>query len=220
MAFISVICPKCGVQSQIDASGSFICPYCGADMRYGSGDVQYAQAPQPVSLEKPSPGQFVPPPDPTAFADPAAGQFVNPDQMFTAAPQPMQPAAMIDPQTLAEAKSKRKRWVYLTLLIGFIQAIPVFLYALGYEHYTIFHRISYYIDDDALILLWMLLMLIGTGVATGLRPDNAYIEKKPFPKNRFALFILLGIILGIGTMVWGAFAGTIIGEIISSLGLY
>ena len=188
-----------------------MCPYCGAEtgpanqsgIAVSPQDVQFAQAPQPVSLEKQQ-----------------AVQFVQPEQTYAPVQQMQNPAACIDPETLAEAKSKRKRWVYLTMLIGLIQAIPVFLYALGYEHYTIFHRISYYIDDDALVLLWMLLMLVGTGVATGLRPDNAYIEKKPFPKNRFALFILLGIILGIGTMVWGAFAGTIIGEIITSLGLY
>lgn len=212
MAFISVICPNCGGQSQIEAGRSAMCPYCGAEtgpanqsgIAVASQDVQFAQVSQPVSLEKQQ-----------------AVQFVQPEQTYAPVQQPVQnTAGFIDPQMLAEAKSKRKRWVYLTMLIGLVQAIPVFLYAMGYEYYSIFNRISYFIDDDSLILLWMLLMLIGTGVATGLRPDNAYIEKKPFPKNRFALFVLLGIILGIGSMVWGAFAGTIFGEIISSLGLY
>jgi hypothetical protein len=228
MGLITVVCPRCREMSQLDDSLSAMCPYCGTELGSLTGhsapDLQFAQAPppvQPVSLVKPAAGTFSQAEQHAAQPQQQPqGTFAQNEQVFTAAEQSKLPAAAyIDPQTLAEAKSKRRRWVYLTLLIAFIQALPVFLYALADDYSPVLARINSVFSDDLLVALWLLFMPVGAAAATGLRPDNAYIEKKPLIKNKFVLFILLGILLGFCTTVWGAMSGTFIADILIELGL-
>ena len=170
MAFIGVICPTCGGQTQIEAGRSAMCPYCGAEMNTGQTDAGFAFAPQPVQQDV----QFAQPPvqQDIQFAAAAEQPAVLP-QMQTDLSQ----MSRYTPEILAQAQGKRKSWhIMNTALIG-LQAL---MFAFSILLLAADSRFGL-----PLMMLWIL-STFGFGAISGFtRPDAAYIEKKPFWKSRF-----------------------------------
>ena len=178
MAFISIICPKCGGKTQVEAGRSVMCPYCACELNTQQSDqgfafaqdVQFAQQTEPEFLRE------------TQFAD---LEFAEPDLMqqnipFAQPPVQMQQQTaqyLYPQQQLAEAQNKRKNWHFINSSMIVAQTM---MFALG-----ILFTVKGYRIGVPLILTWVL-TLFGFGAVSGLtRPDEAYIEKKPFSRNRF-----------------------------------
>ncbi len=177
MAFITVNCPACGGQAQIEIGKSAMCPYCAHELNV-TADAGFAFAPQEAQAASE-----------LQFAQPEAQ--LGQDIRFAAPPQPMpmqqampmpqeqygMAAPQYDPATLEIARNKRKNWhVMNSALIGF----QTLMFALGILLTVCETRFGV-----PLIMLWVL-STFGFGAISGItRPDAAYIEKKPFWKTRF-----------------------------------
>lgn len=195
MSMMNIICPKCGGQAQIEAGRSVMCPYCAYELNTAAADqgfafaedAQFAQAmqtakeidfaQQPVREMQPAQTDFFGAPV-QQMQQPYAAPQVNPAQFV---PQQMNPAQFApppqySPAELAAAKKKRGQWYILNAALYIIPAIVL---ALGVAF-----------DDFGsdlgvpMILGWLCAQPI-CGLLSGLlRPDDAYIDKKPLFKHR------------------------------------
>ena len=110
MALVTIICPNCGGQAQIEAGRSAMCPYCGRELsaqaaaQSGMAMAQEMQFAQDV--------QFAPPPaqqamqmqpqiQPDAMAMPQMQQTYQPQQYS---------APMYTPDQLRQAEKMRNSW--------------------------------------------------------------------------------------------------------------
>lgn len=181
MAMITMVCPNCGGQAQIEAGRSVMCPYCGKELSEIESAGAFAYAPekkQDVQFAQPD-VQFAPPPVPDlmqmqqpAVQQPAAMPVpVQQEQFMTQQP------LYYTPDQLRIAQNKRKNWhIMNSALIG-LQSLMMAVGILLTESESRF--------GVPLILTW-LLTTFGFGAVSGIsRPDDAYIEKKPFCKSRF-----------------------------------
>lgn len=191
MPFINITCPKCGGQAQIEAGRSAMCPYCACelnaaapdpgfafaeDMQFAENlraaenmqsaqDVQFAQAPvqQPVQMQQPN-----------AYASPQ----INPAQFINPAMQYQQPVQQFPPQQLEAARKKRRQWHFLNLGMLAVQAV-VLLFAIG--------MLDYFYNDDLgalLIVAWLFSLPVCAILSGAMRPDEAYIDRKPLFKRK------------------------------------
>ena len=188
MAFITVTCPNCGGQSQIEAGRSIVCPYCAymldpktdaaPDMQFAQQpmqpDMQFAQQPAPMQDM-----QFMQQNAPMPMQNMQPGQFMPQNPQF-------QPYQQISPAQLADAQKKRKSWYVQNWAMLGIQALVM---ALGLLFVDLDNRLGV-----PMILCW-LLSLPACAILSGMmRPDEAYIEKKPLFKSKitqgFVQFLL------------------------------
>ena len=165
MAFVTITCPQCGGQAQIEAGRSVMCPYCGREVSAPPADGGFAYAPLPQDMQQTA-VQFAPPPQQAAMQPMPAQQF-QPQQY--AAPQYTQ-------EQLLHAQQKRTNWYYTNAaMIGgqtLLFAFGVMLASLGLGL------------GVALILTWVLTLPFGSLFSTIMRPYDAYLDKKPFVKNK------------------------------------
>lgn len=184
MSMISIICPNCGGTAQIEAGRSVMCPYCAYELNASQADPGFAFA-QDVQFAQNMPPaenmQFAPPPvqqapmqQPQIYAAPQA----NPAQFRT--PMPYTPAQ------LSEAMKKRGRWYFLNIALLVIPTLVLAL-GIGLEEFGSDLGVP-------LILSWLLAQPLGGILSGTMRPDEAYIDKKPLFKHRstqgFMHFIL------------------------------
>ena len=197
MAFVTITCPQCGGQAQIEAGRSVMCPYCGREISAPPADGGFAYAPLPQDTQQAA-VQFAPPPAQTAMQ-------MQPQAMPAQQYQPQYYAPQYTQEQLLAAQQKRTNWYYTNAaMIGgqtLLFAFGVFLAILGSSIGT------------AMILTWVL-SIPGCGLLSALlRPDNAYLEKKPMFKGRIAQGFAQ-LILGAAT---SAAVGAIVGAILYSL---
>ena len=174
MSFIMFTCPQCGGQSQVEAGKSAMCPYCARMI-----DAQAAMPKQQETAFAQQDVQFAPPP-----AQAVPPMLQKPAQAY---PQAVQPAAMPAPQMqqgqfamqsqqysqaqLAQAHKKRKSWKIMNWSMIGIQAAVLALGILLEEGGA---------DIGApMILTWLLSQPAFGVISAMLRPDDAYLEKKP-----------------------------------------
>lgn len=209
MAFINMICPNCGGKAQLEAGRSAMCPYCARELNAPEGEGGFAFAPPPeqeflrdVQLAE-ADMQFAEP----DFAQPDI-QFAQPPVQMQAAP-PQTAQYMYPPQQLAEAQGKRRNWYLINSAMITAQTL---MFALG-----ILFTVKGYRIGVPLILTWVL-TLFGFGAVSGLtRPEEAYIDKKPFSKNKF----LAGITqLWLGAAISSAVGGILFAIFAGLLGMY
>lgn len=217
MAVITVTCPVCGGQAQIEAIRGAVCPNCGAALENAAADQGFAYAPQPNAQ----------PMQETKFAEAdmlfaQQQELMKQNMQFAPPPMPMQaqPTAMpmqqtgaaqylYSPQQLAEAQNKRKNW-YLTN--SAMVASQSLMLALGILLTVQGSRLGV-----PLILTWVL-TLPGCGAVSGLtRPDSAYIDKKPFNKTKFGAGITQ---FWMGAAISGAVGGILFAILAGLFGLY
>jgi hypothetical protein len=184
MAFITVICPLCGGQTQIEAMKGAMCPYCGSELNTAQGNQGFAFAPQPAAAD-----QF------SAAGPQYAGQPEMMQQNVQFAPPPMpvqaQPNAMpmqygapaqfrqYSPQEIAAAGKRRGQWRFLNIAMIAVQAlIMTFSIALA----------DYFFEDwlaGLMILAWLFSQPVCAILSGVLRPDDAYIAEKPLFKKKW-----------------------------------
>ncbi|MBR3044450.1 MAG: zinc ribbon domain-containing protein [Oscillospiraceae bacterium] len=201
MAFVTITCPQCGGQALIEAGRSVMCPYCGKEISAPAADGGFAYA--PVDAQQ-SAVQFAPPPvqtdmqDPTVFGNQPAVMPAQPYQQQYVMPQYTQ-------EQLLAAQQKRTNWYYTNAAMIGGQTL---LFAFG-----VFYAILGFNVGAALILTWVL-SIPGCGLLSALlRPDDAYIDKKPMFKSKIA-HGFAQLILGAAT---SSAVGAIIGAILNAL---
>ena len=198
MAFVTITCPQCGGQAQIEAGRSAMCPYCGreitappADQGFAfAQDVQYAPPQQQAAV------QFAPPPAQSAVQY-APQQTQDPSVFSQSAQQPYAaPVQQYHPQVLADAKQKRKNWY--TINCAFM-AFQTLLFAVGSLLASLDVNVGV-----ALILTWLLSLMLFAGISAAVRPDDAYIDKKPVCKSKVAWGIMQFLLSAMATSAIGA----------------
>ena len=205
MAYINIICPNCGGTAQIEAGRSAMCPYCACELHTpAGGDQGFAFAPEPEP-EFLSGTQFAN--TDLEFAEP---EFVQPDIGLAAPAQMQQPVqASYAPQQLAEADSKRRNWYYIN---GALITAQTLMFALG-----ILFTVKGYRIGVPLILTWVL-TLAGFAAISGMtRPEDAYINKKPFSKSKFTAAITQ---LWLSAAISSAVGGILFAILAGLLGMY
>ena len=176
MPMISIICPNCGGTAQIEAGRSVMCPYCAYELNASQADpgfafaqdVQFAQNMQAAENMQfaPPPVQQAPMQQPQIYAAPQA----NPAQFRTTMPY--------TPAQLSEAMKKRGRWYFLNIALLVIPTVVLAL-GIGLEEFGSDLGVP-------LILSWLLAQPLGGILSGTMRPDEAYIDKKPLFKHRSA----------------------------------
>ncbi len=200
MAFVTITCPQCGGQAQIEAGRSVMCPYCGKEISAPPADGGFAYAPLEAQQ---SAVQFAPPPVQTGMQDPSVFG-VQPTAM-PMQQMPYSPQAMYQPEQLRIAEQKRKNWYGINAAMIGGQTL---LFAFG-----VFYAILGFNVGAAMILTWVL-TIPGCGILSALlRPDDAYIDKKPMFKSKIAQGFAQ-LILGAAT---SSAVGAIIGAILNAL---
>ncbi|MBR3418611.1 MAG: zinc ribbon domain-containing protein [Oscillospiraceae bacterium] len=201
MAFVTITCPQCGGQAQIEAGRSVMCPYCGKEISAPPADGGFAYAPLEAQQNA---VQFAPPPVQTGMQDPS----VFGDQPVVSLAQPYQQQYVMPQYTqeqLHVAQQKRTNWYYTNAAMIGGQTL---LFAFG-----VFFAILGSSIGTAMILTWVL-TIPGCGLLSALlRPDDAYIDKKPMFKNKIAQGFAQ-LILGAAT---SSAVGAIIGAILNAL---
>ncbi len=191
MAFVTITCPQCGGQAQIEAGRSVMCPYCGREISAPAADMNFAFAPAP-DMQQPVDVQFSPPP-----VQYAPQQVADPAQFTAAAPQQYAaPVPQYDPRVLAEAQQKRKNWY---TIVGGLMAFQTLLFAVGVLLASLDINIGV-----AMILTWVLSLMLFSPFSAAMRPDNAYIEKKPLCKSKVGWSILQFLLSASATSAIGA----------------
>ena len=202
MAIVTATCPFCGGQTQIEEGIETLCPYCDTPLNHPAAADGFAFAQQPDIQFAPPPAQTAVQTQPVQMQQPAALPQVQPAQ-------PVQQMPQYSPAQLQAAQQKRKNWYILnSSLIGF-QALML---AFGILFTVMGWRIGV-----PTILLWVL-SLFGFGAISGLsRPDSAYIERKPFWRNRFVQGITQ---FWMGAAISGAAGGILFAILAGLFGLY
>ena len=200
MALITVTCPFCGVQSQIEeGAADALCPYCDTALNPAAAAEGLAFAQQPdVQFAQPH-AQAAIQPQPLQMQQPAA----LPAQQM----QPVMP--QYTPAQLQAAQKKRKNWYILNIaLTGFqtlLMAFGILFAAKGFRF------------GVPMILTWVL-TTFGFGAISALtRPDSAYLERKPFWKSRFVQGITQ---FWMGAAISAAVGGILFAILAGLLGMY
>lgn len=199
MAMITVICPFCGTQVQVEEGQYTHCPVCATELNTAGVQENFAFAAQdaPVAQDM----QFAPPPVPAAVPEPL--QMQQPD-VIPLQPMPQQYRPQFTPMQLQEAEKKRKNWHIMNCgLMGF----QTLLFALGLLLAVKGTRFGI-----PLILTWVLTLPFFVLTSMIKRPDEAYIEKKPFIVNKvgqgFVLLVLsAGVSAAVGAILFAILAG-------------
>lgn len=226
MSMIHIICPNCGGTAQIEAGRSVMCPYCAYELNADAPDpgfafaedAQFAKAmqtakeidfaQQPVREMQPAQTDFygAPVPQPQ-MQQPYAAPQANPAQFASRQMDPAQftPQPQYTQAELVAARKKRGQWYFLNAAL---YAIPAIVLAIGVllEEY----------DGDAgvpLILSWLMAHPIGGFLSGLLRPDDAYIDRKPMFKHKSTH----GFMHFIASFPATAIAGGILYAILSSI---
>lgn len=199
MAFVTITCPQCGGQAQIEAGRSVMCPYCGREISAPPADGGFAYAPLPQDTQQAA-VQFAPPPAQTPMQDQSVFG-VQPSAMPAQQYQPQYYAPQYTQEQLHVAQQKRTNWYYTNAaMIGgqtLLFAFGTFLAALGSSIGT------------AMILTWVL-SLPGCGILSALlRPDDAYIAKKPLFKHK--------LVHGFAQFLFGAAVSSAVGGILCAI---
>ena len=206
MAFITMICQNCGGQAQIEAGRSAICPYCGNEMTISAAetgsafaqDVQYAPPPAQAAVQQ--------------MQDPFLQRAAMQQQAAMPMPQqnvmPMQPAAyapQYTPAQLDQAAKKRHSWHFMNTAMIAVQALVLSLGVILDDHHT---------DIGVPMILGWLMSQPACGFISGiLRPDHAYLDRKPLFKSK----VVQGFVqFGIG-MAASAIGGGLLYAIIDSM---
>lgn len=201
MALVTIICPNCGGQAQIEAGRSAMCPYCGRELsaqaaaQSGMAMAQEMQFAQDV--------QFAPPPaqqamqmqpqiQPDAMAMPQMQQTYQPQQYS---------APMYTPDQLRQAEKMRNSWYSK---VGIMMAVQALVMAWG-----IFFASAGWGLGIAMILAWVLSLPFCAMWAAFSRPDQAYLDKKPMLKSKIAQ--------GIFQFIFGAAASAAVGGILFAI---
>ena len=176
MELETLICQNCGHKAKPEAGRGVICPCCGNEMSPLSSDnaaafaqdMQFAPPPvQPVPDDEQTHSQFL------QKSVPLPELQIQPEQFASTGPQ-------YTPEQLAQAKKKRRFWHILNIAMPVIQAIVL---SVG---------TAMYVANKNQVLGLMLISAyrLSTpvcGILSGLlRPDDAYLEKKPLFKTRVA----------------------------------
>lgn len=196
MALITVTCPVCGGQAQIEKMRGAMCPYCGSelrvpqenqgaalaaqpdmqmmqDMQFAEADKQFAQQQELMQQSM----QFAPPP--------------MPQQNMYAAPQmnPAQFAAPVQQRYYSEAelRAARKRCNQWRLLnLGMIAAQTLVM-AFGIA------LVDYFYEDGLgglMVIAWLFSLPVCGVLSGAVRPDDAYIDQKPLFKKKWVQSIM------------------------------
>ncbi len=188
MALMNLVCPNCGGQAQIEAGRSAICPYCGGELASETAALVQGAFAQNVQFAPPPAQQMPVQQDPYAGMQNmpnAAAMFPPQEQLFTRA-------------QLEAAKKKRDHWYALNAVMIAISAAVILI---GVELNNRIDSLS-----TGLALSWILSHPL-CGIISGLmRPDDAYIEKKPLFKSRFVqgiMHMLLSIPLSLAFGIVG-----------------
>ena len=191
MAFVTITCPQCGGQAQIEAGRNAICPYCGTEISLPAADGGFAYAPLEAQQTA---AQFSPPPAQAAVP-------MQPQQAFIPA-QPYQPQQYAVPQYTQEqlrlAEKKRRGWHFMNAGMAVIQALLLGL--------VIFMDS---IESDAivpLVLGWLMSLPVCGFISGMMRPDDAYIDKKPMFRSKIVQGIMQSIIGGAVSVFAGIIA--------------
>ena len=198
MAFVTITCPQCGGQAQIEAGRSVMCPYCGREITAPPSDqgFAFAQDMQYAPPQQQAAVQFAPPPA-QSVAQFAPQQTQDPSVFTQSAQQPYAaPIQQYHPQVLADAKQKRKNWY--TINTAFM-AFQTLLFAFGVLLASLDLGVG-----TALILTWLLSLALFAVISAASRPDDAYLDKKPVCKSKVAWSILLFLLSAMATSAVGA----------------
>lgn len=197
MAFVTITCPQCGGQAQIEAGRSVMCPYCAKELAAPSAEGGFAFAPQDV------------PQAAVQFAPPPAQAVVQMQPQQAAMPaQPYQQQYVVPQYTqeqLQLAEKKRKGWQ--TMNAAFIGG-QTLLFALGLLYASLDLNFGV-----AMVLSWVLSLPVCGFLSGALRPDDAYLQKKPMFKSRIAQ----GFIQFLGGAAASAGVGAILFAILYSM---
>lgn len=166
--FVTMICPNCGGSAQIEAGRSAMCPYCASELNAANtdqgfafaADVQYAQNAAQNTQFAPPPAQL-----PSAYA----GQQISPVRYA-------QPERQYSQAELAAARKKRSQWHLMNTAMFLIQAAVL----------TGAVCLSDYVSDYGIpaMLGWLLSLPVCGALSALMRPDEAYIEKKPMFRSK------------------------------------
>ena len=191
MAFVTITCPQCGGQAQIEAGRNAICPYCGTEISLPAADGGFAYAPAGAQQRA---AQFAPPPAQAAVP-------MQPQQAVMPA-QPYQPQQYAVPQYTQEqlrlAQKKRHGWHFMNAGMAVIQALLLGL--------VIFMDS---IESDAivpLVLGWLMSLPVCGFISGMMRPDSAYLDKKPMFRSKIVQGIMQSIIGGAVSVFAGIIA--------------
>lgn len=191
---INAVCPNCGGQAQLEAGRSAICPYCGSELTSQTAaqvqgafaqDMQFAPPPAQRMPQMQQADRYAPAmhTDPAQFAVPAAQ---TPD--------------------LQKASKKKLRWYLLNAAMLAILTITVGISVTLLEHYR-------GQQGQRLIMGWLLTLPVSGFFSGFLRPDDAYIDKKPMFKSK----ITQGIAHFLLSIPVSAVAGCILYAIVDTL---
>ncbi len=180
MPMINIICPKCGGQAQIEAGRSVMCPYCACELNASLADPGFAFAEDAQFAENVRVAenmqfaqdvQFAQPPVQMQQPDVFAASQINPAQFINPAAQQF---AARQPDA---AKKKRRQWHFLNLGMMAVQTI-VMLIAIS--------LIDYIYDEMGVLLIgaWLLSLPICAIISGAMRPDEAYIDRKPLFRSK------------------------------------
>ena len=201
MELETLICQNCGHKAKPKAGRGIICPCCGNEMSPLPTDsaAAFAQdmqfAPPPVQDVEQIQTQFL------QDTLPLQELQIQPEQFAATDPQYTQ-------EQLAQAKKKRRCWHFMNIAMPVIQAI---LLSVGSTSY-VFHNNNYSL---MLIEIWRISVPV-CGILSGLlRPDNAYLEKKPMFKSRIAQGIMQFVLGTIGSVILQSILSSFIIRIIT-----
>lgn len=200
MAFVTITCPQCGGQAQIEAGRSVMCPYCGKEISAPAADGGFAYA--PVDAQQ-SAVQFAPPPVQNDMQDRSVFG-VQPTAM-PMQQMPYSPQAMYQPEQLRIAEQKRKNWYYTNAAMIGGQTL---LFALGLLYAALDFNFGV-----AMILCWVLSLPVCGILSALLRPEDAYLTKKPMFKSKIAQ----GFVQFLGGAAASAGVGAIVFAILYSI---
>ncbi|MBR3418610.1 MAG: hypothetical protein IKG82_07970 [Oscillospiraceae bacterium] len=184
MAFVTITCPQCGGQAQIEAGRNAICPYCGTEISLPAADGGFAYAPAEAQQRA---AQFAPPPAQTVMQDPSV--FGN--QPAVSPAQPYQQQYVMPQYTqeqLQTAEKKRRGWHFMNAGMAVIQALVlglvVFMDSIGSDAFV------------PLVLGWLMSLPVCGFISGMMRPDSAYLDKKPMFRSKIVQGIMQSIIGG------------------------
>lgn len=196
MAFISITCPNCGGRAQIEAGRSAMCPYCACELNAQqedqgfafAKDMQFMQGMQAQDLQFAEP-DFAQ--QNMQFAQPPVQQPVMQQPNVFAAPQmnPAQYAAQMQYRQYSQAdlqmaQKRRRQWHILNITMIAVQAL-VLTFAIG--------LVDYFFEDDLgvmLILAWLFSQPVCAILSGAMRPDDAYIDRKPLFRKKLVQTII------------------------------
>ena len=234
MAMIQKICPFCGGTAQIEDGIAALCPYCGMEFPPDAAQVQLQQGMQFQQMPQDTGMQFQQMPQDTGMQfqqNPVFGQGMQlrqdmpypqgmqqgmmqqgmpePENMQYMQQQPvmrqiMQPQQYA-PEQLSAAKQKRTSWHLMNAAMfamqGLILGLGIYLDDWGYD------------IGVPMILGWLASLFFGAVASAWLRPDEAYLEKKP----PFGPKWLYAVIHGLGHLIVTAIIGGILYGILDEL---